>query len=164
MPGSPAPWPRSSPCGLRATSVPRRGVCRFRRTSSGAMPRIHSGLSGSLGPFPLPKPTDSASSAVWSLPAASLMAPVLGKRPNKLTLYADVLCPLNRGNLTLLSSVSTDEPIAETKAPGSWNPLACCRTLLITELVGKLSPPLTACAFILAGAVSNTATERTTVV
>src|SRR5208283_2413138 len=49
--GAPAPWPPFSPCGPRATSVPRRGVCRFRRTCAEARPRFHSGLSDSLGPF-----------------------------------------------------------------------------------------------------------------
>jgi len=54
MPGSPDPWPRLSPCGPRATSVPRRGVCRSRRICAGAMPRFHSGLSGSLVLFRCP--------------------------------------------------------------------------------------------------------------
>src|SRR5712675_847943 len=45
-----------------------------------------------------PEPADSVFSAVWSLPAASSSAPVLGSDQTA-TRQRGCLCPLNRGNL-----------------------------------------------------------------
>src|SRR5258706_16011337 len=46
-----------------------------------------------------PEPADSVFSAVWSLPAASSSAPVLGSDQTA-TRQRGCLCPLNRGNLS----------------------------------------------------------------